>query len=125
MLTYDSIHSTRQHWSEMENNIRLLRIACITTEATDFHPNMASFKHDIQQTKRLSSNRKTDNKHSSNVKVYRCDEGGENLREFGIFLNTVNIEIFHHCYVSTIKSNEWLVLKKKRLKTISRLTRFD
>ena len=47
-----SIHATRRHGIEIENNIRVLREACFTAEQTDFSLSLHEFLRSVKTAKR-------------------------------------------------------------------------
>ncbi|CAF2058094.1 unnamed protein product, partial [Rotaria magnacalcarata] len=49
-----SLHGTRQHGVEIENNIRLIRSACIAIEQPGFNSSLHKFTDDIQRSKRAT-----------------------------------------------------------------------
>ena len=97
-----SLHGTRRHGVEIENNIRLLRAACIAIEQPGFNSSLHKFIDNIQSSKRSSvpdSHLKSDLKH---VHVHIRDDDILKLKEIQQIFNNKNIELFKTCYVSVL-----------------------
>ena len=94
-----SIHSTRRHGIEIENNIRMLRSACIATEAPDFNASLSNFLDGIQMGKRVKLTDTRSNGTQAPITVHHHHNDPIKLRELQQTLNNKNIELFRTCYV--------------------------
>lgn len=99
-----SIHSTRRHGIEIENNIRVLRAACIATETADFNSSLGNFLDGIQMGKRVKLTDTRSNGTHTPITVYHHYNDPIKLAELQQTLNNKNIELFRTCYVSFDRS---------------------
>jgi hypothetical protein len=96
-----TVHSTRRHGKEIENNIHLLRMACIETEQADFNSSLRHFLVDLQRSKRVGIFDSGSESASTHVRVHSRETDIVALKEMRESMNNNNIELFKTCYVST------------------------
>ncbi|CAF1404688.1 unnamed protein product, partial [Rotaria sordida] len=104
-----SIHATRRHGTEIENNIRILREACIEAEQSNFNLSLRSFIENIHRTKRTVICDSRSETIKTQVRVCTRDADPVALKQIQESINNNNIELFKTCYIGsnrfTISSN--------------------
>ncbi|CAF1450109.1 unnamed protein product, partial [Rotaria sordida] len=96
-----SIHATRRHGTEIENNIRILREACIEAEQSDFNLSLRSFIENIHRTKRTVICDSRSETIKTQVRVCTRDADPVALKQIQESINNNNIELFKTCYVGS------------------------
>ena len=95
-----SIHATRRHDAEIENNIGVLREACITAEQSSFSSSLHGFLRNIKATKRSLVNYSRLETIDNHVRTYTRVNDPATLKQIQEAINNKNIELFKTCYVS-------------------------
>mgnify|MGYP000574944834 CR=1 FL=1 len=107
MLT-GSIHGTRRYGTEIENNVRLLRAACIETEQPGFNPSLRKFSNNMQRIKQTISYDIQAELDATYIRVYSPDNDATKTKEIQRSLNNNKIQLFKICWVNF----HYIVFKK-------------
>ena len=95
-----SIHATRRHSIEIENNIRLLLEACITVEQSNFNSSLYNFLNHIQRANRTVMLDSRSEPIKTHIRVSSHNTDPIALKQIQKSINNNKIELFKTCYVS-------------------------
>lgn len=101
-----SVHATRRHGKEIENNIHLLRAACIEFEHSDFNPILNKFINDVQRTKKMIVPNIREEGNKAIIRVRNRINDTDVLQQTQQKLNNDSIELFQVCEVSFFKKKQ-------------------
>ncbi|CAF5100421.1 unnamed protein product [Rotaria sp. Silwood1] len=111
-----SIHATRRYSTDIENNIRVLREACITFDQPGFNLSLHKFLNNMQRTKRtiIFDSRSETVKH--HVRVHTRDTDSIALKHIQQSINNNKIDLFKTCHIG---SNRFTTLSDNKTSTFT------
>ena len=100
-LITSTVHSTRRHTQEIQNNLNLLRLACIEIEHPSFHVDLKRFVQTVQFSKRAVL--LYFDKNIIQTKFRHQDKNSKDLTIIQVALRQQNVKLYLSCYFSTIR----------------------
>ena len=100
-LITSTIHSTRRHAREINNNLNGLRMACIELDRSSFHMHLKRFIQMAQSSKRLVL--PFFNNEINRVKFRHRDDKLNDLKMIQTALHQQDIRLYRSCHISTIR----------------------